>query len=61
METFEAHYQSMRTTIAKCMPGADMELIDRAVEYADTKHQHQKRKDGSPYIIHPLADAEIVA
>ena len=61
METFEAHYQSMRATIAKCMPGADMALIDRAVEYADTKHQHQKRKDGSPYIIHPLAVAEIVA
>ena len=61
METFEAHYQSMRATIAKCMPGADMDLIDRAVEYADTKHQHQKRKDGSPYIIHPLAVAEIVA
>ncbi|MBR4289599.1 MAG: bifunctional (p)ppGpp synthetase/guanosine-3',5'-bis(diphosphate) 3'-pyrophosphohydrolase [Oscillospiraceae bacterium] len=61
METFDAHYQSMRETIAKCMPGADMELIDRAVEYADAKHQHQKRKDGSPYIIHPLAVAEIVA
>ncbi len=61
METFDAHYQSMRATIAKCMPGADMELIDRAVEYADNKHQHQKRKDGSPYIIHPLAVAEIVA
>ena len=61
METFEAHYQSMRETIAKCMPGADMALIDRAVEYADVKHCHQKRKDGSPYIIHPLAVAEIVA
>ena len=61
METFEAHYESMRATIAKCMPGVDMELIDRAVEYADAKHQYQKRKDGSPYIIHPLAVAEIVA
>ena len=61
METFEAHYESMRATIARCMPGADMELIDRAVEYADTKHQSQKRKDGSPYIIHPLAVAEVVA
>ena len=61
METFEEHYQSMRETIAKCMPGADMALIDRAVEYADAKHCHQKRKDGSPYIIHPLAVAEIVA
>ena len=61
METFEAHYESMRATVTKCMPGIDMALIDRAVEYADTKHRHQKRKDGSPYIIHPLAVAEIVA
>ena len=61
METFEAHYQSMCATLAKYMPGVDMDLIDRAVEYADTKHKSQKRKDGSPYIIHPLAVAEIVA
>ena len=61
METFEAHYESMRATLAKYMPGADMALINRAVEYADTKHRHQKRNDGSPYIIHPLAVAEVVA
>ena len=60
METFEEHYASMRATIEKHMPNADMELIDRAVAYADAKHEHQKRKDGSPYIIHPLAVAEIV-
>ena len=60
METFEEHYASMRATIQKRMPGADMDLIDRAVEYANAKHQYQKRKDGSPYIIHPLAVAEIV-
>ena len=61
METFEEHYSSMKETILRVMPGADMALIDRAVEYADAKHEHQKRKDGSPYIIHPLAVAEIVA
>ena len=61
METFEEHYSSMKEAIARMMPGADMALIDRAVEYADVKHCHQKRKDGSPYIIHPLAVAEIVA
>ncbi len=60
MESFEAHYESMCATIRKRMPGADMELIQKAVEYADNKHCHQKRKDGSPYIIHPLAVAEIV-
>ena len=60
METFEEHYASMRATIEKHMPNADMELINKAVAYADAKHEHQKRKDGSPYIIHPLAVAEIV-
>ena len=60
METFEEHYASMRQTILTRMPGVDMELIDKAVEYANTKHCCQKRKDGSPYIIHPLAVAEVV-
>ena len=61
METFEAHYDSMRATIIKCLPGADLELIDRAVDFAQNKHQYQKSKDGSPYIIHPLAVAQVVA
>ena len=61
METFEDHYASMEKAIRKHLPSADMALIDRAVEYANAKHQYQKRKDGSPYIIHPLAVAEVVA
>ena len=61
METFEAHYEALEKAIKKYMPGTDMAIIDRAVQYADGKHQSQKRKDGSPYIIHPLAVAEIVA
>ena len=51
----------MHEAIEKYMPGADMGLINKAVEYANAKHQYQKRKDGSPYIIHPLAVAEVVA
>ena len=42
------------------MPGANVELIERAIDYAQEKHKDQKRKDGSPYIIHPLAVAEVV-
>ena len=61
METFEEHYASMHAALQKHMPGADMELIDKAVEYANVKHKFQKRKDGSPYIIHPLAVAQVVA
>ena len=61
METFEAHYDTMRQAILECLPVSDMDLVERAVEYARNKHKDQKRKDGSPYIIHPLAVAEIVA
>ena len=61
MESFAEHYGAMYQTVNRCLPGADMERIDRAVEYARQKHKDQKRKDGSPYIIHPLAVAEIVA
>lgn len=61
METFAEHYESMKRAIAKHCPQVDMDAVDRAVAYADNKHRDQKRKDGSPYIIHPLAVAEIVA
>ncbi len=61
METFEAHYDSMMRAIRQHCPQADIAAIDRAVEYAKNKHRDQKRKDGSPYIIHPLAVAQIVA
>ena len=61
METFSEHYDSMMAALREHMPGVDMDLVQKAVDYADAKHQHQKRKDGSPYIIHPLATAEIVA
>ena len=61
METFEEHYSDLQAALQKYMPGTDLELIDQAIAYAQEKHQHQKRKDGSPYIIHPLAVAEIVA
>ncbi len=61
MESYEEHYGAMASAIARRLPLADMSLIDRAVAYARDKHCNQKRKDGSPYIIHPLAVAQIVA
>ena len=61
MESYSKYYGAMYQAVSRCLPGADMERIDRAVEYAREKHKDQKRKDGSPYIIHPLATAEIVA
>ena len=61
METFSEHYAAMYQAVNQYLPGVDMELVDKAVEYAREKHKNQARKDGSPYIIHPLAVAQIVA
>ena len=61
MESYEERYKALCAAIEKYMPDTDMARIDRAVDYARDKHKNQKRKDGSPYVIHPLAVAEIVA
>ena len=60
MESFSDHYNSLQQTLTKYMPAANMEIIEQAIQYAQDKHKDQKRKDGSPYIIHPLAVAEVV-
>ena len=61
METREEHYASMMQAITRYAPSADLEVIQRAYEYADEKHKNQLRKSGEPYIIHPLCVAIILA
>jgi len=39
----------------------DYDLIKKAYDYANTKHENQKRLSGEPYIIHPLEVAIILA
>ena len=56
-EKFNALEASVRTY----NQNADFEKMRRAFEYARDKHIHQRRKDGSPYITHPLSVAQIVA
>ena len=61
MESFEFHYDELKAALQKRGITDDMPIIEQAIAYANEKHKHQKRKDGSPYIIHPLAVAAIVA
>ena len=42
-------------------PNADVGLLERAFAVAREAHAAQKRDNGEPYIIHPLAVAEILA
>jgi len=40
---------------------ADLARLERAYQFADKAHAGQQRKSGEPYIIHPVAVAEILA
>ena len=54
-------YRALEESVHTYNNNADFEKMRRAYEYAREKHIHQRRKDGSPYITHPLAVAQIVA
>ena len=61
MMSLQEQYDLLEKTIRSYNPSADFEQIRFAFEYADRCHQGQRRKSGEPYIIHPLAVAQIVA
>jgi len=57
----EERYRRLEAVILDNYPGADMERIRAAFEFARDAHDTQLRKDGSDFVTHPLAAAEIVA
>ena len=59
--TLQEQYELLEKTIRAYNPAADFAGIRSAYEYAERAHADQKRKSGEPYIIHPLAVAQIVA
>ena len=59
--TIQEQYELLEKTVRGYNPSADFSKIRTAFEYADRCHAGQKRKSGEPYIIHPLAVAQIVA
>lgn len=59
--TIQQQYDILEDTIRAYNPGADFDRIRAAFAYAEKHHEGQKRKSGEPYIIHPLAVAQIVA
>jgi len=54
-------YHDLEAVILEYMPGANVERIRAAFEFARKAHGTQLRKDGNEFITHPLAAAEIVA
>ena len=54
-------YDHLIETVKSYNPSAGFDQIRAAYEYAAAHHAGQNRKDGSPFITHPLAVAQIVA
>ena len=54
-------YHALEEKVKHYNHSLDVKRLHAAFQYADSAHSSQLRKDGSPYITHPLAVAEIVA
>ena len=61
MVTVEERYEHLEKTIRGYNISADLAQIRSAYEYAREHHGEQMRRDGSPYITHPIHVAQIVA
>ena len=59
--TLEEKYLHLEETIRSYNPSANFTQIRAAYEFAAKAHEGQNRKDGSPFVTHPLAVAQIVA
>lgn len=60
MDLAHERYEVLEQHIKETNPGADLDRIRAAFEYAYQHHGPQLRKSGEPYIIHPIAVAEII-
>ena len=63
MEDFtspEHLYQELIVSVARYHPSADISMIEKAFQIAMDAHKDQVRKSGEPYIMHPIAVAQIV-
>ncbi|MEG0764630.1 MAG: bifunctional (p)ppGpp synthetase/guanosine-3',5'-bis(diphosphate) 3'-pyrophosphohydrolase, partial [Pseudoflavonifractor sp.] len=61
MDPILERYQALEEKIKAYSPTLDTQRLFAAFTYADNAHSGQLRKDGSPFVTHPLAVAEIVA
>ncbi|MGI6030983.1 MAG: RelA/SpoT family protein [Eubacteriales bacterium] len=57
----DREFSILEEKIAAYMPGFDRELLRKALDVAYEAHDGQMRKSGEPYIIHPIAVANIIA
>lgn len=61
MDPILDRYHALEEKVLAYNPNLDTKLLYSAFQYADQQHSKQMRRDGTPYITHPLAVADIVA
>jgi len=54
-------YLALEEKIKKYNPGVNIERLRDAYQFARDSHGEQKRKDGSLFVTHPIAAADIIA
>ena len=57
----EQEFEQVLKKVREYNPGTDEQRLMAAFRYAENAHREQKRRDGSPYVTHPVAVAGIVA
>lgn len=60
MKAFYKDYEQLKKDIAACNKNFDLDLIDKAYNFAINAHNSQRRISGIPYILHPTSVACIL-
>ncbi len=59
-ELIDRQFNTLMKNLYRCNREGDRELIEKAFKVAEEAHRDMLRRSGEPYIIHPLAVAQIV-
>ena len=61
-EVIARDYADLKEAARKrCSDQAELDMVQKAFEFANEAHKGVRRRSGEPYILHPIAVAKIVA
>ena len=62
MEVIAREYADLKEAARKrCADASELDVVQKAFEFANEAHKGVRRRSGEPYILHPIAVAKIVA
>jgi (p)ppGpp synthase/HD superfamily hydrolase len=60
-ERHREQFDQLVAQVAAYNPDVDRDLLERAYRFASEAHEHQQRRSGEDFILHPLGVALILA